>query len=136
MDESDRCFLLFMALNAIFGQGKGGFAVGMKTGVKETLSEDLPEKRLDALLGIRNTMLHGGAPDLFASSNYLEYAQNYSTDPSTDIQLLVAKCLRKHIFGDQFRPQDNPDAEIMQFAQAEGLLPSEKDGCSIMQEWP
>lgn len=90
MDESDRCFLLFMALDAIFGQDGSGFASGMKAGVEQTLGEDISVKRLDALLRIRNTMLHGGAPDLFASSNYLEYAQTYSTDPSDDIQLLAA----------------------------------------------
>ncbi len=136
MDDSDRCFLLFMALDAIFGQDGFGFAVGMKTGIKETLKENIEEKRLDALLRIRNTMLHGGAPDLFASSNYLEYAQKYSTDPSTDVQLVVAKCLRRHIFGDEFRRQDNPDDEIVQFARAQGLIPSEADRSSIVLEWP
>jgi len=135
MDESDRCFLLFMALDAIFGRDGSGFAVGMKTGIKETLKENIEEKRLDALLRIRNTMLHGGAPDLFASSNYLEYAQKYSTDPSTDVQLVVAKCLRRHIFG-EFRPQENPDAELMQFARTNGLVPSEGDQSAIVREWP
>ncbi|KGD87662.1 hypothetical protein JL39_25830 [Rhizobium sp. YS-1r] len=136
MDESDRCFLLFMALNAIFGQNGPSFAVGMKSGIAETLNENIEEKRLDALLRIRNTMLHGGAPDLFASSNYLEYAQKYSSDPSTDVQLLVAKCLRRHIFGDEFRCQDNPDTEALEFARVQGLIPSESDSCSIVSEWP
>ncbi|WP_337182165.1 hypothetical protein [Shinella sp.] len=136
MDDSDRCFLLFMALDAIFGQDGTGFAVGMKSGIGRTLNENIEEKRLDALLRIRNTMLHGGAPDLFAASNYLEYAQRYSSDPSTDIQLLVAKCLRRHIFGDEFRCQDNPDDEIMQFALAQGLIPSEADRNYIVSEWP
>ena len=134
MDESDRCFLLFMALDAIFGQDGSGFAAGMKAGIKEALKENIEEKRLDALLRIRNTMLHGGAPDLFASSNYLEYAQKYSSDPSTDVQLLVAKCLRQHIFGHAFRCQDNPDDEIVHFARAQGLIPSEVDGSSIVSE--
>lgn len=136
MDESDRCFLLFMALDAIFGQGRGGFAVGMKSGIRETLNENIDEKRLDALLGIRNTMLHGGAPHLFASSKYLKYAQQYSSDPSTDTQLLAAKCLRRHIFGDDFRCQDNPDAEVLQRAKAQGLIPSETNFNSIVSEWP
>lgn len=136
MDESDRCFLLFMALNAVFGQDGDGFAVGMKKGIKETLADDIEEKRLDALLRIRNTMLHGGAPDLFASSNYLEYAQIYESDPSSDVQLLVAKCLRKHVFGGEFRPQENPDAEIMEFARTNGHIPSQSDQSSIVHEWP
>lgn len=136
MDESDRCFLLFMALNAIFGQDGSTFAAGMKAGIADTLKENIEEKRLDALLRIRNSMLHGGAPDLFASSNYLEYAQKYSSDPSSDVQLLVAKCLRRHIFGDEFRCQDNPDAEIVHFARTQGLIPSETDCSSIVSEWP
>ena len=136
MDDSDRCFLLFMALDAIFGQDGSGFAAGMKAGIQGTLTENIEEKRLDALLRIRNTMLHGGAPDLFASSKYLEYAQKYSNDPSTDVQLLVSKCLRKHIFDADFRCQDNPDAEIVQFARAQGSIPSEADRSSIVSEWP
>lgn len=75
MDDSDRCFLLFMALDAIFGQDGSGFAAGMKAGIQETLKENIEENRLKALLRIRNTMLHGGAPDLFASSNYLEHVR-------------------------------------------------------------
>ncbi|MBY3139043.1 hypothetical protein [Rhizobium laguerreae] len=136
MDESDRCFLLFMSLDAIFGQDGNGFAAGMKEGVKRTLNKDVDEKRLDALLRIRNTMLHGGAPDLFASSNYLKYAEKHFIDPATDIQLLVAKCLRLHIFGKLFRPQGNPDINVLQFAEAQGLIPSEREDNSIITEWP
>jgi hypothetical protein len=134
MDESDRCFLLFMALDAIFGQDGVGFAAGMKKGIAETLQEPIEEKRLDGLLRIRNTMLHGGAPDLFASSNYLKYAQKYSSDPSTDIQLLAAKCLRAQIFGAGFRSQDNPDFEALEFARRQGLIPSAPRTNQIISE--
>ncbi|TCU18781.1 hypothetical protein [Rhizobium sullae] len=136
MDESDRCFLLFMALDAIFGQDGDGFAVGIKKGVKATLTDGVDEKRLDRLLLIRNTMLHGGAPDLFASSQYLEYAKSYEADPSDDIQLLIAKCLRKHIFANCFRPQDDPDVGAIQHAKVQGLIPYETGWPSIVQEWP
>lgn len=134
MDESDRCFLLFMALDAIFGQDGLGFAAGMKKGIADTLHEPIEEKRLDGLLRIRNTMLHGGTPDLFASSKYLEYAQKYSSDPSTDIQLLAAKCLRTQIFGTEFRPQDNPDFEALEFARLQGLIPSAPRTNQIISE--
>jgi hypothetical protein len=116
------------------GQDGSTFAAGMKAGIANTLKENIEEKRLDALLRIRNSMLHGGAPDLFASSNYLEYAQKYSSAPSSDVQILVAKCLRRHIFGDEFRCQDDPDAEIVQFVRAQGLMPSETDRSSIVSK--
>ena len=32
--------------------------------------------------------------------------------------------------------QDNPDAEIVQFARAQGSIPSEADRSSIVSEWP
>jgi len=136
MDEPDRCFLLFMSLDAIFGQDGNGFAAGMKDGGKRTLNKDVDDRRLDALLGIRNTMLHGGAPDLFASSNYLKYAEKYFIDPSTDIQLLVAKCLRLHIFGELFGPQGTHYINVLQFAEAQGLIPSRREDNSIVTEWP
>jgi hypothetical protein len=110
------------------------FAVGMKEGIRASLSDDVDVKRLDGLLLIRNAMLHGGAPDLFASSKYLEYARTYAADPSTDIQLLVAKCLRASIFGSNFRVQDNPDAEILKMALKQGLMPVTNRSRAIVAE--
>ncbi|CUX21801.1 hypothetical protein AGR6A_Cc140229 [Agrobacterium sp. NCPPB 925] len=82
-----------MALDAVFGQDGSGFAVGMKAGIKEALKENIEEKRLDALLRIRNTMLHGGASDLFASSNYLGYAQKYPLRSSSNTLSMLGRCL-------------------------------------------
>lgn len=85
---------------------------------------------------IRNQVLHGGAPDVFASTNYAKYCEMYECDAIDDLELLLAKCLRVHIFGSGYEPQPDPYAEIVADAQDQGILPTRVERNTIVREWP
>lgn len=136
LDESDRCPFLFMAMDAIFGQGSERMAVKLRNGANRTLGTEIDEDRFEALLLVRNAVLHGGAPDVIASSTYRAYIEKYEVDPIYDLDLLAAKCLRKHIFGEKFVPQLDPHAALRAELEANGTFAKKDEGDTIVTEWP
>jgi hypothetical protein len=73
---------------------------------------------------LRSSVIHGGAPDVYDSSKYAKYYRDYGDDPIADMSALVAECLRRKIFGEQFKEQADPYAEVIARSIAAGIIPS------------
>jgi len=55
-------------------------------------------KRVRLLLGIRGSVIHGGAPNVYESSKYQLYYEEYGEDAVRDLEMVVARSLQSHIF--------------------------------------
>jgi hypothetical protein len=97
LSESNRFPLLCMALDAAFGEA-GRAAQAVIDGVRGVIGTHVSDARLRTLLTLRAAVIHGGAPDVYDSSIYLEYYDDYATNPICDLELVVAQCLREKIF--------------------------------------
>ncbi|RWK76788.1 hypothetical protein [Mesorhizobium sp.] len=136
LDRVERCPVMFMALDAIFGQeGTDKATAKMKAGIENTLGEERIGEKLNIMMVLRNLVLHGAAPDVYFSSKYRKYYEKFEADLVSDLELITAKCLRKYIFGTRFVPQDDPHAELIAKHQAWGTIPSVGPD-SIVVEWP
>lgn len=136
MDETDRCPFLFMALDSAFGQGPQATSIKIRSGIEKTLETTVDKDRLELLMKIRHCVLHGGAPDLFASSAYINYCEAYCSDPVHDLDLLTAKCLRRYIFSQNYLPMADPHADIIEDLKLRGLIASEIEQNVFVAEWP
>jgi hypothetical protein len=56
-------------------------------------------QRLRLLLGLRASVIHGGAPDVYESTKYATYHERYVADPICDLELITAHCLQVVVFG-------------------------------------
>jgi hypothetical protein len=100
--------------------------------VRSTVDEPLDENRLRLLLRLRGAVVHGAAPDVYESEHYDAYYATYGEDPICDLELVVARCLRRSIFGDRFTVQPDPHAAIVKKQQELGRLPRVLRGKSIL----
>ena len=122
LDPAERFPILCMTLDAIFGEA--GIATrSVINGVRVTLGAHVPEARLSLLMDLRNSVLHGGAPDVYDSRKYAKYYDQYGEDPIDDMQLVVGRCLRSKIFGTTLNEHADPNAEQIAQLQAAGRLP-------------
>lgn len=55
--------------------------------------------RLKLLLGLRASVIHGGAPNVYESRNYHLYYERYEEGAIRDLELIVARCLQAVVFG-------------------------------------
>ena len=85
---------------------------------------------------LRNSVVHGGAPDVYDSRKYARYFDDYDADPIHDLELVVAGCLRLKIFGDNLKEHADPNAAIVAQAQAKGLLPKNMSRSTILEAKP
>jgi hypothetical protein len=122
MDDSERFPVLCMVLDAVFGDANQA-AQAVIDGVRGTVGEHVSEPRLRLLMNIRAAVIHGGAPDVYDSSKYARYYDKYGDDPIFDLGLVVARCLRKRIFGDTLVEHPDPHAGLIADLQAKGRLP-------------
>jgi hypothetical protein len=88
---------LFMSLDSIFGDASAATQVVIDALAKHG-GTAFPYERLRLLLGLRNSVLHGGAPDVHDSTKYHRYYETYGADPIVDIELIAAQCFRAVIF--------------------------------------
>jgi hypothetical protein len=100
--DAQRFPILFMALDAVFGD------VGRATqAVIDAISRQLPmqfdAKQLKLLLGLRASVVHGGAPDVHESGKYQKYYSEYGKSPISDLETIAADSLRSVIFGDTMK---------------------------------
>jgi hypothetical protein len=122
LDPAERFPILCMTLDAIFGEA--GIATrSIIDGVRATLGAHVPEARLNLLMDLRNSVLHGGAPDVYDSRKYAKYYDQYGEDPIDEMQLVVGRCLRSKIFGDTLKEHADPNAEQIARLQATGRMP-------------
>lgn len=131
LDPRERFPLLCMSLDSLVGVTNGHTNAAVKF-VRDTIDASIAEDRLRLLMRVRGAVIHGAAPDVYDSENYEKYYAEYETDPIRDIELVVAKCLRADVFGDDLKCHADPHAEIVSKMQAKGRLPARLDeGCII-----
>ena len=122
LDSHERFPILCMALDALFGHTQNA-TQAVIDGLRSVLGANTDDKRLRLLMKIRAAVIHGGAPDVYDSSNYEKYFKKYKTDPIRDMELITAKSLSKVIFTDYLRSHPNPHEEVISKKRASGDLP-------------
>ena len=130
LGPSERFPILCMALDATYSEIAGTTAA-VVDGIQSTLGP-LDSGRLRALLEIRASVIHGGAPDVYDSRKYGKYFRTYGEDPIADLGLLVAACLRQKIFDGALNEHGEPHQNILQEARAKGRMPKNDFRSSIL----
>jgi len=131
LSPEERFPVLCMALDAIFGDSNNA-TQAVVDGVNETLDGMASEQHLRAILGLRGSVIHGGAPDVYDSSKYPKYYIKYGCDPIRDLELVVSACLRKKVFQGELLEHPDPNAQVIEEARTEGRLPPKADAVSIL----
>jgi hypothetical protein len=131
LDPSERFPILCMALDAIFGDVSHATQAVIES-VRSVLGPQIEEQRLRQLMELRASVIHGGAPDVYDSRKYARYYDEYEADPIHDLELVVANCLRRSIFGEAMNEQADPNAAIVAEAQAKGRLPKDLTRSTIL----
>ena len=96
-DPVQRFPTLFAAIDAIFGDA-GAATQSVVDAVGPVMGADYSHDRVRLMLGLRASVIHGGAPNVYESSKYEEYYERYETDATKDLELIVARCLQVVIF--------------------------------------
>lgn len=131
LSAEERFPILCMALDAIFGQSNNA-TQAVIDGVNETLRGTASEQQLRAILKLRGSVIHGGAPDVYDSRKYPKYYKDYRCDPIRDLELVVSACLREKVFQGNLKEHPDPNAEIIQKARSEGRIPRKANEVSIL----
>lgn len=97
-DPTRRFPTLFGALDAIYGDA-GRATQSVIDAVGPVMGDAYDYERLKLLLGLRASVIHGGAPNVYESSGYHLYYERYEKDATRDLELIVARCLQAVIFG-------------------------------------
>ncbi|EDQ34038.2 hypothetical protein HPDFL43_06275 [Hoeflea phototrophica DFL-43] len=122
--DNERVPFNFMAIDALFGQGSGPTGFKIKTGIMNNIGQIIDENRLDQIILIRNLFVHGACPDIYDSSIYKDYIKTYGFDPTVDIDYITASCLRRFIFGENFKIQPNPYYDDLEKLKTRGIFPT------------
>lgn len=110
-DPTRRFPTLFGAIDAIYGDvGKATQAIIEAVG--PVMGPDYDYQRLKVLLGLRASVVHGGAPNVYESSDYHRYYERYEEDATRDLELIVARCLQTVIFGSAMQERRHTYAEL------------------------
>ncbi len=104
--------VLFMALDAIFGDASRA-TQSVISALAPLMGEKYDNKRLRKILKLRAAVLHGGAPDVVESDTYHDYYVDYGEDPISDLESIVAKCLRQEIFGSTMVERPHTYADLI-----------------------
>jgi hypothetical protein len=124
LDESERFPLLFMALDAIFGDA-GRATQAVIEAIQKLGESAFDYDRLKLLLNLRGSVIHGGAPDVYDSEKYHRYFETYSEDPIFDLEQITAAALRSTIFGNALAEHPDPHADLIR-AYHDGTLQRRK----------
>lgn len=135
LNDSARFPVTCMTLDAVFGSVDQATR-SVIDGVRSTIGAHVDDARLRLLMELRGSVIHGGAPDVYESSKYARYYDRYETDPLRDLELVVAQCLRHHIFGEAMAEHPHPEAAQIAKLQAEGKLPARFEQPSILEPSP
>lgn len=131
LEPSERFPILCMALDAVFGDASHA-TQALISGIRGLLGNHIQEPRLRALVELRASVIHGGAPDVYDSRKYARYYREYNDDPIGDLELITAKCLQMQIFGLEMQNQSDPNAATIAQLRAKGIIPKEGRGRSIL----
>lgn len=136
MEPSERCSLMFVCLDALYEHtGLQPATKRMKEGIEKSLRDTSLSSQLRFMMELRNSILHGGCSDIFESSKYHRYWENFGTDIFVDLEIVAAKCLRREVFGDDFVPQADPHADLLAKHQKLGHIATD-DWQHVVEEWP
>jgi len=133
LDPQERFPVLCMALDAAFGDANHA-TQAVIDGVRATVGEHVPDARLRALMDLRASVIHGGAPDVYDSRKYARYYDSYDADPILDLELVVAQCLRSLVFGGALKSHPDPHAAIIKAAQEQGRFPKNFNEHTILSD--
>ena len=97
LPEVERFPILFMALDAVFGDASQ-HTQAVVDSIGASIGEGYDVKRLKVLMKLRAAVIHGGAPDVYDSSNYAKYFADYEQDPVKDLERIAARCLQAVVF--------------------------------------
>lgn len=121
LDESERFPFLFMCLESLYGDGHNANQ-SVITGIKSAISDELSEQRLRLLAGLRGSIVHGGAPEIYDSRKYAKYYKKYKVCPSKDLSVLVASCINQTVFNGAIHKQPDEHQAIIDEARASGKI--------------
>ncbi len=111
-DPTRRFPTLFGALDAIYGDA-GRATQSIIDAVGPVMGEAYDYERLKVLLGLRASVIHGGAPNVYESSDYHRYYERYEEDAIRDLELIVARCLQAVIFGPTMQERPHTHAALI-----------------------
>jgi hypothetical protein len=111
-DPTRRFPTLFGALDAIYGDA-GKATQSVIEAVGPVMGSAYDYDRLKLLLGLRASVIHGGAPNVYESSDYHKYYERYEEDATRDLELIVARCLQTVIFGSAMRERPHTHAALI-----------------------
>jgi hypothetical protein len=99
------------AIDALFGDA-GQATQAVVDAVGPLMGPEYTAERIRVMLGLRASVVHGGAPDVYESSKYQIYYRDYGKDAVKDMELIVARCLQQVIFPGTLaeRPHTHADA--------------------------
>lgn len=110
-DPVKRFPTLFAAIDAVFGDAAAA-TQAVVDAVGPLMGPDYTAERIRLMMGLRASVVHGGAPDVYESSKYQKYYRDYGKDAVKDMELIVACCLQQVIFPGTMieRPHTHADA--------------------------
>ena len=111
-DATRRFPTLFGALDAIYGDA-GKATQSVIDAVGPVMGDPYDYERLKLLLGLRASVIHGGAPNVYESSDYQRYYERYEKDATRDLELIVARCLQAVIFGPAMKERPHTYAALI-----------------------
>lgn len=111
-DASRRFPILFGALDAIYGDA-GRATQSVVEAVGPIMGDAYDYERLKLLLGLRASVIHGGAPNVYESGDYHRYYERYEKDATGDLELIVARCLQAVIFGPAMKERPHTYAALI-----------------------
>lgn len=111
-DPTRRFPTLFGALDAIYGDA-GRATQSIIDAVGPVMGPAYDYERLKLLLGLRASVIHGGAPNVYESSDYHRYYERYEEDATRDLEVIVAKCLQSVIFGSTMQERPHTYAALI-----------------------
>ena len=112
LSEIERFPILFMALDAIFGDAAQA-TQSVVSAIGPVMGSTYDQQRLKKLMSLRASVIHGGAPDVYDSHKYFAYFEKYLTDPIYDLELIAARCLQSVVFENTLTSRPHTYAELI-----------------------
>jgi hypothetical protein len=111
-DPVKRFPTLFAAVDAIFGDASQA-TQAVVDAVGPVMGPEYTSERVRLILGLRASVIHGGAPNVYESSKYEDYYRTYETDPVRDLELIVARCLQQVVFPGVMSERPHTHADLI-----------------------
>ena len=124
LPDSERFAIDCITIDSMFGDANGA-TEAVASGVDEIFEGKLDRRRVLLLMRLRNSVIHGGAPDVYDSIKYAKYYRDYGEDPINDMSALVAESLRRKIFNGKLREHSDFFAGVIERATSIGILPAQ-----------